>query len=86
MHIPNYQRNETFQKNYFKECMKNEHPNVFICPDKGMFKIQTPSIHQNVRILRNIAATSENKSIFRGVQCNAMYSVNTKQFFFVYFD
>ena len=64
MSIRYYQRNETFQKAYYKECMKNEHPNIFICPDKGMFKIPTPNIQNNVRILRSISATDEKNNSF----------------------
>ena len=65
MKIRNYQRNETFQRAYYKECMKNEHPNIFICPDKGMFKIPTSTIQNNVRILRSISATDEKTSPYR---------------------
>ena len=33
------QRNETFQSAWYDKCIKSNHPNVFICPNKGLFKI-----------------------------------------------
>ena len=32
------QRNETFQTEYYNYCINSKHPNVFICPNEGMFK------------------------------------------------
>ena len=33
------QRNETVQQAYYKFCMKSDHPNVGICPRRGIFKM-----------------------------------------------
>ena len=44
-------RNETFQKAYYKECMKSDNPNVLICPNKGIF-VQDKQSKKNTKILR----------------------------------
>ena len=45
-------RNESRQKGFYDECMKNDHPNVFICPRSGnpIFQISDSTAH-DVKIL-----------------------------------
>ena len=45
-------RNETRQKAFYDDCMKNDHPNVFICPRSGnpVFQISSDTA-ADVKIL-----------------------------------
>ena len=53
-YLKSLQRNETYQREYYKHCIKSKTPNVFLCPNKGMFKY-SDEYHKNItRILRYV--------------------------------
>ena len=45
-------RNETYQREYYKHCMKSKTPNVLLCPNKGMFKYGNENQKNITRILK----------------------------------
>ena len=55
------QRNETFQEMYFKECMKQKSPNVFVCPDNENFKPNSNDTSFVTNLLQNLEEKFERK-------------------------
>ena len=45
-------RNETFQTAFYSQCMKNDHPNVLICPaQSSVLSSPDPEVARNVKLL-----------------------------------
>jgi len=61
----NVPRNETFQKSYYQECIKSNHPNVIICPNNTELPLMGSDQYlvDNLVSLRNLEKELEqNKS------------------------
>ena len=56
-----FQRNETFQSAWYEDCIKSKHPNVFICPNKGIFNIPDNSTERASITKRNVEALRQGK-------------------------
>lgn len=47
-------RDEKLQTAFYDICMKSNHPNVLICPDKGYFKLGNETLRSDVNLLKQL--------------------------------
>ena len=46
---------EAFQREWTEECMKSDHPNVPICPEKGVLRTESRDAEQDVQDLEIVS-------------------------------
>ena len=56
-----FQRNETAQSIYYKECMKQDSPNVLICPNNENLKIENRNQTIITKLLKDVQKEMKKK-------------------------